>query len=381
MFVVGQNLSAASSGGAVVGGGSNRALGYRGDMQQRMLSGVFEAGVELSHLSGRRDIEPSGSAVVPYSLRDAWMTHAAYLDFTRTFHGGLSFEAGVRASDSTLVPQRALTPWVLGAWRLAPAWTINASAGASRQFADLDVIVGSTGSPALRPERATHIDVGIEQRLSTGIRWQATLFNRLEQDVLRGPDPVPALPAVGLGAPGLPSYQNALSGAARGLEFVVTPKQQRRVSGWLSYVYSVERQRDVNTRETFWSDLDRRHSLNIAGMFRIGTQTSASLVFRGASGVPIPGYFDLRNGSLIAGNRLNTVRLPAYVRLDGRLQRRVFSSAHQVTLFAEIINALNRGNEGPSIGVVEPATGVATGFSRPLVARQVSVGITIALSR
>ena len=83
----------------------------------------------------------------------------------------------------------------------------------------------------------------------------------------------------------------------------------------------------------------------------------------------------------MAGDRLNTVRLPPYVRLDGRLQRRVFSSPHQATLFAEIVNALNRGNEGLATGIVEPTSGVATGFSRPLVPRQASFGITIALSR
>ena len=138
---------------------------------------------------------------------------------------------------------------------------------------------------------------------------------------------------------------------------------------------------DVNTQETFWSDSDRRHTLNAAGMFRIGPQASAGLVLRAASGVPIPGYFDLQNDTLIAGDRLNTVRLPAYVRLDSRLQRRVFSSPHQTTLFAEIVNALNRGNEGLATGVVEPSSGVASGFSRPLVPRQVSVGIAIALSR
>jgi hypothetical protein len=381
VFVVGQDLSATLSNGQVAGVSTNRAFGYRGEVQQQVLGGVLEGGGDISRLSGYRDVEPSGSAAVPYSLRGAWMMHAAYLDFARTFSRGLSFEAGLRASDSTLVRQHALTPWILGAWTFAREWTINASAGASRQFADLDAMMGPTGAPALRPERATHADVGIEQRLSNGIRWQATLFNRLEQDVLRGPDSVLTLPTAGAEALVPGSYRNALSGVARGLELVVTPEAKGRVSGWLSYTYAVMRQHDVATQETFWSDFDRRHTLNVAGMFRLGPRTSAGVVLRSASGVPIPGYFDLRNGTLVAGDRLNTVRLPAYVRLDGRLQRRVFASAHQVTLFAEIINALNRGNEGLSSGVVEPTTGLATGFSRPLVPRQVSFGIMVALSR
>ena len=381
LFGVGQDLSANLSNGQVVGVSNNRALGYRGEVQHEVLGGVLEAGGEVSRLSESRAVGASGSATVPYSLRSAWMTHAAYVDFARASASGVSFEAGVRASDSTLMQQHALVPWILGAWHLAPDWTINASAGASRQFADLDAMMGSAGSLTLRPERATHFDVGIEQRLSTRIRWQATLFDRLEQDVLRGPGSVlpRQTPSIEPVVPG--SYRNALSGVARGLEFVVTPEQKGRLSGWLSYAYAVMRQHDVNTQETFWSDFDRRHTFNAAGMFRIGPQASAGLVVRAASGVPIPGYFDLRNGTLMSGDQLNTVRLPPYMRLDGQLQRRVFSSRHQATLFAEIVNALNRGNEGLATGVVEPTTGVATGFSRPLVPRKVSVGITIALSR
>jgi hypothetical protein len=168
---------------------------------------------------------------------------------------------------------------------------------------------------------------------------------------------------------------------ARGLELVVTPQREGRLSGWLSYTYSVMRQHDVNTEETFWGDLDRRHMFNAAGMFRIDQRTSAGLVLRAASGVPIPGYFDVRDGVLVAGSRLNTVRLPPYLRLDARVQRRVLSWPHQGTLFAELVNALNRPNVGLATGAVDPATGVASGFSRPLLPRQVSFGIAVALSR
>ena len=126
------------SNGEVVGVSTNRELGYRGDVQHQVLGGVLEAGGEVSRVSGSRDVEASGSASVPYSLRAAWTTHAGYVDFARASARGVSFEAGVRASDSTLMQQHALVPWMLGAWHFGHDWTINASAGASRQFADLD---------------------------------------------------------------------------------------------------------------------------------------------------------------------------------------------------------------------------------------------------
>jgi hypothetical protein len=66
------------------------------------------------------------------------------------------------------------------------------------------------------------------------------------------------------------SYRSALSGVSRGLELVLTPQSGGRLSGWLSYTYAVMRQHDVTTQETFWSDFDRRHTFNAAGMFTSG---------------------------------------------------------------------------------------------------------------
>jgi hypothetical protein len=115
--------------------------------------------------------------------------------------------------------------------------------------------------------------------------------------------------------------------------------------------------------------------------FRIGHRTSAGVVLRAESGIPISGYFAVQNGKLFAGGDRNDVRLPAYVRLDARVQRTFFSSRHSVTLFGEILNALNRGNKGLADGSVLPVTGEAVGFVGSLVPRRVSVGIKVDLRR
>ena len=102
---------------------------------------------------------------------------------------------------------------------------------------------------------------------------------------------------------------------------------------------------------------------------------------RAASGVPIPGYFALSNGTLVAGENRNQERLPPYVRLDARLQRTFFSSRHPLILFGEVVNALNRRNLGTADGFIQPVTANAIGFSRPLLPRRASLGIEIDLSR
>ncbi len=149
----------------------------------------------------------------------------------------------------------------------------------------------------------------------------------------------------------------------------------------MSYTYALARQTDLDTQESFWTDVDRRHAFNAAGVFRITDQTNIGLVLRAASGVPIPGYFGTSNGKLLVGNHRNEARLAPYARLDARVQRKFFDSRHSVTVFGEVVNALNRHNEGIAEGIVDHVSGEATGFSRSLVPRRMFIGVAVDLSR
>lgn len=131
----------------------------------------------------------------------------------------------------------------------------------------------------------------------------------------------------------------------------------------------------------FWGDLDRRNALNATGVLRLARETSVGIVFRAASGIPLPGYFDISDGKLVVGERRNEIRLPSYMRLDARIQRTLFFSHHRMTAFAEMLNVLNRPNRGIAEGFAQPVTGEALGFSRPLIPRRVSIGIVFDVSR
>jgi hypothetical protein len=69
------------------------------------------------------------------------------------------------------------------------------------------------------------------------------------------------------------------------------------------------------------------------------------------------------------------------MRLDARAQRTFLFSRHAVTLFGEVLNALNHHNEGLAEGVFQPSGGEAVGFTRPLLPRRVSIGIEVSLPR
>jgi hypothetical protein len=66
---------------------------------------------------------------------------------------------------------------------------------------------------------------------------------------------------------------------------------------------------------------------------------------RAGSNFPIPGYYtEHPDGTFFIGSDRNTARLPVYARLDVRGNRTFTWSHHRVTLFAEVINVLNREN-------------------------------------
>ncbi|MEO5894224.1 MAG: TonB-dependent receptor [Vicinamibacterales bacterium] len=379
--IIGQELVTTLPTGRLAGRAHNRALSYRTEIQHAVGGGLLDAGAEYSRILGARETEVDGPGTVRDPLEATWATRAAFLNFGRVIGRGVVFESGVRMSASTLMHQRAASPWIRGTWRFRQTWSVNASAGNSHQFATIDALLSPTEASELVPERATHLDVGIEYQRARVV-WQATLFNRAENDVLRRLDLRPTLgPDVIFNPMTQGVYRNSVQGFSRGIELIARTDGRGPLSGWLSYTGAITRQTDLATGETFWGDADRRHGLNAAGVFRIGHRTSIGGVLRAASGIPIPGYFSSSQGRLIVGDHRNDVRLPAYARVDARVQRTFFSSRYGVTVFGELLNVLNRRNAGLADGSVQALTGEAVGFSRPLMSRSASAGIEVTFRR
>ena len=360
---------------------TNRALIYHAEALRSLFGGSVETSGEIRRVSGARDLGLGGPAVSRDEFGATWSTRSAYLNFSRPVARGVSIATGFRASQSTLAHGHSLARWILGEWSFRPGWAATVSAGASRQFPELDMVRSGNGSSPLVPERATHVDVAIERRLR-GLRWQVTLFKRVERDVLQASDPYARLvDDVVVEPPSAGRYDNSLRGASQGLELVATREASARLSGWISYAYATTRQTDALTQETFWGDFDRRHLASAAGVWRITDRTTVGGVFRGASNIPIPGYFAEREGRLFVSERRNAVRLLPYMRLDARAQRAFGSSSHRVTMFAELLNALNRQNQVPVGANIRPPANGTVGLSRSLMPRSASVGLTINLAR
>jgi hypothetical protein len=352
--------------------GADGDVVYRADLVRPVAGGLLETGGRL----GRAAVtEIPRSAATSAIAGSAWM-QSAYLHFGWNVTPSFTLSPGLRVARSTLPTGHAVTPWVLGEWTFRRGWTLNGSIGVSRQLPEI-LHVLAAGSAELRPERARHVDLAIEHRLTSRIRWQATVFSRDEGDILREREVQPRLVGDLVLPPEGGRYANALQGRSRGIELLVDRRSATGLSGWAAYSFGKARYTDAARHESFWGDFDQRHAFSVFAAYRLSRSTGVGATFRAGSNFPIPGYFTARDGRLFVAARRNEVRLPAYVRLDVRADREVEYLGRRLTLFVEMLNMTNRANAGLASGSVDAVTGEATGFTDTLFRRRASAGILV----
>jgi outer membrane cobalamin receptor len=317
---------------------------------------------------GRRIQTVDGSAWLQSGdMRAVWSSPA-----------GLSLDGGVRIAHATSTDDTSATPWLLAAWRLNQSWSLRAGAASAAQVPAIEQVAGTFGDPDARAERARYMDVALEHRIRTNLRWHVAVYDRREQDMLRLEDSETRLvgPRLVFASSLVPSWRNALSGSARGIEVTVQRADAARFSGWLGYLYARTRYDDGMTGESFWGDFDQRHTVSAFGQFRWSPQTTVVAKMRFGSNFPIAGYFQQRPAGLFAGANRNTVRLPEYSRLDLRADHAFNYSRRRLTVFVEAINVLNHDNVAAANGVVG-GTGRALEFTTAMFPLLPSAGLRI----
>jgi hypothetical protein len=236
-----------------------------------------------------------------------------------------------------------------------PQTRLWASFGQFAQFPSFDQFYGPFGSPALRAERANFTQVGIEHRLTANFRFRAEAYNRQERDIVFSPDAEFRLVD---GTPRAPTYgpvlANSLRGYSRGIELTLQRRSANRVSGWLTYSRGFTRYRHEQTATDFWGDFDQRHTFAAFAMARIKPTVSLSGSARYGSGFPVCGYltrpvgYTEPNGVTwrvyVLSDLRNQERMPAYGRVDLRINKDIHRDRWKLTLFGELDNALRRDN-------------------------------------
>lgn len=259
---------------------------------------------------------------------------------------GLSVTGGGRVEHSSSTGETLFSPRGSLSWAIGEEWKVRAAAGQYFQFPDFTQMFGRLGNQGLRAERSTHYNASIERRFGDRIRFLAEVYDR-EDDRLFFSLSEPRLVGNTVSFNFFP-VQNSLSGHARGIELTLQRRSANRLTGWVSYAYSRTKLTDSQTGLTFASDTDQRHTVNVYGGYRFTETWNLSSEWRYGSGQPVPGFYRQVGTQIGTGyflsNQRNSTRLPAYSRLDLRLNKAFLFKNWKLTLNGELINALNREN-------------------------------------
>ncbi|GIU73573.1 MAG: collagen-binding protein [Bryobacteraceae bacterium] len=259
---------------------------------------------------------------------------------------------GARIDGDSVAGPAAVSPHASLAVRLASRTRVTAAWSQAVQYPSLMVrFVDKMGNRFLAPERANHFVTGFEHLLDDRTRFRVETFYRADRDLIAQPLAEPRLLANGLVfvPPVSPPYVNSVRGSARGVELFLERRSANRLSGWLSYGWVKTRMRDSVTGATFPADSEQRHTVTLFGSWRVSPSVHFSARYSYGSNYPIPGFLRWQNGQYYLSDHRNTLRLPAYHRLDFRLNK----SFHVETaggwtwrgmLYAEVMNATNRRN-------------------------------------
>ena len=350
--------------GAVLDAARSSELGWRADASLSLAPRLLvEFGGDAVRLAGRsetvRELSPAG----PRAALNAYDERA----FAASAYGQIRFGAGSRMTVTTgsRVDRWALTdsvnasPWATLELRAGSHTRVRAGSGVYRQFPDVEHVHGLNAGTGLRPERARHLDAGLDQAIGHETHLLVNVYARHETDVLWRPDLEPRLAANGSIQPAAPTaaWANALSGDAHGMEIVLRRDATQGLTGWAAYGFGRLRYTRTATGERFWADTDQRHTLALYGNQRLSSRASLTARYRYGSNYPIAGYIGEPAPALgavptvdgrplfygLAAER-NALRLPAYSRLDVRADRAFNWSGRRLVVFVEVANVLNHTN-------------------------------------
>jgi len=381
-FAVGESYRNDTGQRVTAGHGLARDVGYRMDLGLSAAAGRFvEAGLSLerNREAAHHAFRVPGWPILGGEDFDRATGAAGAYGQVHWTHGNVTVTPGARVDRVALTNDWVSSPWLQVEWQSSAGFRLVGGSGLAYQSPEIAQVVGHRGDPHLRPERDLLVDAGIEGRLGAATRWQVSAYSREEHDLIDLPGQYFQVVNGALQAPSSTSqYANRLNGHSRGLELMLQRKSPDTLSGWIAYSLGRTRYTNRVTGERFDGDFDQRHTVTAFARYVVSERMSVNARWRYGTNRPIPGYLDERPGNLFfVGSARNGVRVPVYSRLDARFDRTYQWSRRRLTLFAEVINVLDRTNVRPVVPGINTRTGQAFGPLDPMFPIVPSVGVTL----
>lgn len=297
-------------------------------------------------------IDPNtGSRIIvpPLSVLEDKRTYKAfaYTEIINTFFERFKLTVGLRYDYFNLIQDKNyFSPRTSLAITLNPKISLNLAYGIFYQSPSYIWLAGSPANTGLSDIRCDHYIAGIEYIFGEGTRLTVEYYYKRYRYY-----PVSLIrPYLILANNGGFENQNTFgleplvsqgTGISKGAEVFLQKTLTNRLYGTFSFSYCDAKYRAYDGVERR-SDYDNKFILNIGGGYKIGKTWEVSAKFRLSGGrpyTPINPY----DGS-IDYTQYNTLTLPAYHRLDVRVEKRWDFKAWSLTTYIDIENIYNRQN-------------------------------------
>jgi hypothetical protein len=391
LYVVRNSYANKVADGRVREQGWDRDVTWRGSVDWRPDDAhALEVGGQVQSLGARRRdhrLSSPTTMVTTLDERLATGSAAAYVAYRWAPSARLVISPGTRIERFALLQKTVAAPWSIAEWLVLANTRIRVGAGLQQQSPTPDDALFARAGDRLVPERSLAVEIGAEQRLGRTWRASLTVYRRTDRDRLRFEDAEFRVVDGALVRPGASYIDNVLSGVAHGIDAVVERRSVNGWTGWVSYAYGHATVTDENDngdrggagsgRERYPADYDQRHTANIYSAYRWSGHTSVSARFRYGSNFPVPAYVIPQGGAWVLSSVRNRARLPAYARLDLRADRAFTLGKRRLTVFAEVINLLDRDNYRGQTGTLNVTTWRVTGVTERVFPLLPSGGILV----
>ena len=251
---------------------------------------------------------------------------------------GLTLTLGGRVGYHNLTDDARLDPRVSAAYEWESGPTVRAAWGVYRQSPEPLQVLEDWGNPDVGSTRATHYVLELERQFSDELLVKTAGYYKTLGDLVTS-DPVAA-------------YLNQGDGFARGLEVFAKYTRSDRFVGWLSYTYGLSKRRAAPGEELLLTGFDQTHVATVAFSLRPDEKWNVGVKRQYTTGLP---YTPVIGARAVAGadgavdyapvyGARNSVRAPAFDRMDVRVARRFTLAGVPAEAYLEVLNATNRRN-------------------------------------
>ncbi len=228
-------------------------------------------------------------------------------------------------------------------YNLNEEWALSAAIGQYHQFPGIAEVMPTIGNKDLESPESTHYVIGVEQKISPIWNWKSEIYYKdLKNQVLSLTE--------GVDADFEKNYSNDASGEAYGMELLVNRNLADGWYGWGSVSISKSERTNERTGETQAFNYDRPVIVNLVANYKINELWNVGFKWKAQSGALYTPIIGLTPSSTQAGvenpvyGEVNSERLPAYHRLDMRIERVDNYSWGSMSLFADILNVYGQEN-------------------------------------